>query len=240
LDSRQLVFICGGKGTRLRSGSGDLVPKSLTEVGGEPIVSRLIRTFLPLHTSEAAPVFIVAQGDSLTPQVIHARLGSKATIVEQAVPDGVANAVLLAASHLRDTALVFLGDIILEGEFSQPLPSESAVCVWKEAPDEATHENFGVRAAGGVVVEMVEKPANPKGLACGIGVYALTQDFIAQFANAPINPIKGEREITEALKYAVSRGHPLGTFEFSGIYVNINRLTDRTKAEEILNGLRRR
>lgn len=236
MSSRQLVFICGGKGTRLRGGAGDTVPKSVTEVAGEPIVSRLIRKFLPLHMSDAAPIFIVAKGDALTPQIIRARAGSNAIIVQQATPDGVANAILLALPHLRDSALVFLGDIILEGEFSQPLPTGSAVCVWKEAPDEATAENFGVRATDGVVVEMIEKPADPRGLACGIGVYALTPDFIAQFATAPINPVKGEREITEALKYVVSRGRSLGTFEFSGIYVNINRLADRAKAEEILRG----
>jgi glucose-1-phosphate thymidylyltransferase len=236
-DLTQLVFICGGKGSRLRGSSAAGLPKSLTKVGGEPIVSRLIKNYLPLHTSKSGPVFIVAQGDQLTPTLIRDLLGSKAIIVEQPSPDGVANAILLAAPHLTGHALVFLGDIVLKGEFSRPLPTESAVCIWKEAPDDAISQNFGVGAVNDSVVSLVEKPATPQGLLCGIGVYVLTREFISQFADAPINPVKGEREITEALKYVLSRGYPLRTFQFSGVYVNINRLADRSKAEEILRNM---
>ena len=65
-------------------------------------------------------------------------------------------------------------------------------------------------------------------------VYLLTRDVIAQFADAPVNPAKGEREITEALRHAMRRGLALRTFQFSGLYVNINRAADRSRAEEIL------
>lgn len=44
---RQLVFICGGKGTRLRGNAGTALPKSLTRVDGDPIVTRLVKQ--PLH-----------------------------------------------------------------------------------------------------------------------------------------------------------------------------------------------
>ncbi len=239
-DARQLVFICGGKGTRLRGSSASGLPKSLTEVDGDPIVTRLVKNSLHLHTSASPPVFIVAQGDELTPAVIRDLLGSKAVIVAQPSPDGVANAILLALPHLTAQALVFLGDIVLKGEFSHPLPTESAVCIWKEAPGAAIAENFGVVAENGTVVSMVEKPATAQGLLCGIGVYALTPALIAQFANSPINPVKGEREITEALKYTRGLGYPLRTFEFSGVYVNINRLSDKSQAEELLKGPARR
>jgi dTDP-glucose pyrophosphorylase len=234
---RQLVFICGGRGTRLRGDQPAGAPKSLTEIAGEPIVSRLIRQCLPLHTAGPGPIVIVAVGDELTPRLIRELLGSRAVVVEQAKPDGVANAILLAEPHLAGNALVFLGDIVLEGAFSEPLPSASAVCLWDEAPEDATRENFGVTLENGKVSELIEKPADPRGLACGIGVYALQRECIAQFANAPINPVKGEREITEALSYAMRHGFPLGAFRFSGAYININRLADRSHAEEVLRSL---
>jgi glucose-1-phosphate thymidylyltransferase len=230
----QLIFICGGRGTRLRGAHGAGLPKSLTEVGGEPIARRLIRQFQHLHTSGPGPIVIVARGDDLTPKVVRNALGSRAVIVEQEKPDGVANAILLAAPHLVADALVFLGDIVLHGELSVPLPSESAVCIWREAPPETTAENFGVVLENGAVVEMVEKPANPKGLLCGIGIYALTREAIALFATSPINPVKGEREITEALRHLVRHRVPLGAFEFSGRYININRIKDQERADELL------
>jgi dTDP-glucose pyrophosphorylase len=237
--SRQLVLICGGKGTRLRAGSASTLPKSLTNVAGEPIVTRLIRQFRAFHTAGPGPIVIVAQGDELTPNVVRESLGSRAIVVEQTRPDGVANAILLALPHLVAGAVVFLGDLVLEGSFSELPPSGSAVCLWNEAPDDATRENFGVVLADDVVIELVEKPQEPGGLACGIGVYALERDCIAQFANAPVNPAKGEREITEALRYVKQHGFPLRVFRFSGTYININRLADRSRAEEILGSLAR-
>jgi len=238
--SRQLVFICGGKGARLRADSASTLPKSLTEIAGEPIIGRLIRQFQSLHTAGPGPIAIVAQGDGLTPAVIRELLGSRAIIVEQAKPDGVANAILLAMPHLVSNALVFLGDIVLEGVFSEPPPSGSAVCLWNDAPDEATRENFGVQLENDIVVKLVEKPADPRGLKCGIGVYALQRDCIAQFAGAPINPLKGEREITAALCHIKDNGFPLRAFHFSGAYINVNRLADRSQAEVVLQSLSRR
>jgi glucose-1-phosphate thymidylyltransferase len=234
---RQLVLICGGRGTRLRADSAATLPKSMTEIAGEPIVRRLIRQFQPLHSAGPGPVVIVAQGDELTSRLVREQLGSRAVIIEQAKPDGVANAILLAAPHILDQALVFLGDVVLEGTFSEPLPSGSAVCLWDEAPVEATQENFGVIIEDGVVTELIEKPVEPRGLKCGIGVYALQRACIEKFVEAPINPVKGEREITEALRYVMRHGFPLGAFNFSGAYVNINRLADRSLAEETLNAL---
>jgi dTDP-glucose pyrophosphorylase len=238
--SRQLVLICGGKGTRLRGDSASTLPKSLTEIAGEPIVSRLIRQFEALHTAGPGPIVIVAQGDELTPKLIRELLGSRAVVVEQAKPDGVANAILLALPHLIGNALVFLGDIVLEGVFSEMPVSGSAVCLWDEAPDDATRENFGVLLENGMVAELIEKPTEPRELECGIGVYALDRDCIAEFAQAPINPVKGEREITEALRYVNHHGFPLHAFHFSGAYININRLADRSQAEEILETYVRR
>jgi dTDP-glucose pyrophosphorylase len=239
-DLRQLVFICGGKGTRLRSDSTSTLPKSLTEIAGESIIGRLIRQFQDLHTGGPGPIVIVAQGDELTPNVIRASLGMRPVIVEQEKPDGVANAILLALPHLVGNALIFLGDIVLEGAFSQLPGSGSAICVWDEAPDEATRENFGVMLKDGVVAELIEKPIDPRDLKCGIGVYALERDCIAQFAHSPIDPLRGEREITEALRYVNRTGFSLNAFHFSGAYININRLADRSRAEEILKLATRR
>jgi dTDP-glucose pyrophosphorylase len=234
--SRQLVLICGGKGTRLRSDSASTLPKSLTKIAGEPIVSRLIRQFQALHRAGPGPIVIVAQGDELTPKLVRELLGARAIVLEQAKPDGVANAILLALPHLVGNALVFLGDIVLEGTLSEP-PAGSAVCVWDEAPDDATRENFGVLLENDSVAELIEKPADPRGLKCGIGVYALQRNCVAQFAQAPINSAKGEREITEALRYVKHHGFPLQAFHFSGTYININRIVDRSRAEEFLKSL---
>lgn len=238
-EARQVVFICGGRGTRLRGAQGGGVPKSLTQIAGEPIARRLIRQFAPLHTTGPGPIVIVAQGDEATPEMVRGALGSRAVIVEQAAPDGVANAIRLAEPHLVADALVFLGDIILQGQLSEPPPGQSAVCIWRDAPLATIRENFGVVFKDGAVTELVEKPADPHGLLCGIGVYALTREAIALFASSPVNAVKGEREITEALRHLMRCGRPLQAFDFNGLYININRMTDREEAERLLAGAKR-
>lgn len=221
----------------MRADSAATLPKSMTEIAGEPIVQRLIRQFQPLHSAGPGPIVVVAQGDEFTPGLVREQLGSRAIIVEQAKPDGVANAILLAAPHLLGQAFVILGDVVLEGAFSDPLPSGSAVCLWDEAPGEVTRENFGVLIDDGAITELVEKPTDPGTLKCGIGVYALQRACIEKFAEAPINAAKGEREITEALRYVMQHGFPLDAFYFSGAYININRLADRSHAEAVLRSL---
>lgn len=42
---RDVVVLCGGRGTRLRSGAGGNLPKPLVEVGGRPIVEHVVRLY---------------------------------------------------------------------------------------------------------------------------------------------------------------------------------------------------
>lgn len=229
----QLVLVCGGRGTRLNHGRPHL-PKALTNIGGRSLVSHLIDSIGHFHTAAAPVVCIVAEEDDLTPRVVVELLGSGVTVVRQAVPDGVANAILLAMPHLHADALVCLGDIVVQGTFSPPPPSHSAVCIWKEPSSGAVSQNFGINVVDGVVTQLVEKPGDPAGFLCGVGIYVLARQLISEFAHVPVNPLKGEREITEALRFALGRGHTLLTFEFSGSYVNVNRSIDVVTAEEIL------
>src|SRR5262249_23481434 len=55
----QLVFICGGGGTRF-PGRPAGAPKSMVELGGEPLLGRLWRQLAPRHTSAAAPILVAA------------------------------------------------------------------------------------------------------------------------------------------------------------------------------------
>lgn len=229
----QLVFICGGRGTRF-PGRPAGAPKSMIELGGEPLLGRLWRQLAPRHTSPAPPVLVAAAGDDRVPRFAAARAPS-ARVIVQAEPDGVANAVLLALPHLEGPALVVLADIVLDGELGPP-PPPPALVTWPAAPPEVTRKNFGVRVGtDGAPVELVEKPAAADGLVCGIGLYWLTPDVIARFAAAPRNPRTGEREITAALAFTL-RETRYGLWEHRGRYFNVNSAEDLAEAEAAVGG----
>jgi len=222
----QLVLICGGRGMRW---PGRGVPKSMIELAGEPLVGRLWRQLRGL--CDGTPVIVAAAGDPTVPAFAAANIPA-ATVVSQAAPDGVANAVHLALPHLAGPALVVLGDIVIDGTLAPPPPAPALV-VWRDAPAVVTSRNFGVRLDGGVPAALVEKPADPTGVLCGLGLYWLTPAVIARLGVAPVNPATGEREITAALAFAMQDTR-FGVWDFAGRYFNLNTAADLAEAETAL------
>jgi glucose-1-phosphate thymidylyltransferase len=152
------------------------------------------------------------------------------------VPDGVANAVRLALPHLIGPALVVLGDIVLDGALACPPPPAPALVIWRDAPPGVTMRNFGIRVdAGGAPEALTEKPPDPTGLVCGLGLYWLTPEVIERFGAAPVNPRTQEREITAALAFAL-RDTRFGVWEFTGRYWNLNTAADLADAEAVVGG----
>jgi dTDP-glucose pyrophosphorylase len=166
----------------------------------------------------------------MVPAYVAAQIPS-AVVVAQAAPDGVANAFRLALPHLRGPALVVLGDIVIDGALAEPPPTAPALVIWRAAPPAVTSRNFGVVLDGaGAPERLVEKPTDPRGMHCGIGLYWLTRDVIEHFADAPINAATGEREITAALSFVMSRVR-FGVWDFAGRYFNLNTAADLADAE---------
>jgi dTDP-glucose pyrophosphorylase len=198
----------------------------MVQAGGEPLLARLLRWLAPLH-DDPTPVFIASAGDPHVPAFAAANVPG-ARVVLQERPDGVANAVLLAAPLLRaGPVLVVLGDLFLEGRLPLPAPQAPALVVWPEGPPASTRANFGVATgADGAVSDLVEKPADTEGLVCGVGAYLLTRTLIESFARAPVNAARGEREITEALRHTLREGARYATWPLHGRYVNVNTPAD--------------
>lgn len=212
----------------------------MVQVGGEPLLARLVRWLAPLH-DDPAPVFIASATDPFVPAYAAAQVPG-ARVVLQELPDGVANAALLAVPLLREgPVLVVLGDLLLEGALQRPAPEAPALVVWPEGPAASIRANFGVAVdSGGAVRDLVEKPddadLDSTGLVCGVGAYLLTRALIESFARAPVNAARGEREITEALRFTLREGARYQTWPLHGRYVNVNTAADLAEASREVSG----
>lgn len=227
----QAVLICGGKGTRFRPGLAG--PKSLAPVGGSTLLAGLVSQIGRFHTSPKPPVVVVDAHDQDTPEAL-ADLLPGARVVHQPQPDGVANALLLAQPLLDDVAIVTLGDLFLDGTFAS-IPREAGLAFWCDAPADETANNFGIAArADGFVSSVIEKPANPRGLSCGMGVYVLTPSVISCFHKARVDSRTGERGITDGIQAAIEAGVRFRAIAFSGYYKNVNTSADVMAVESYL------
>jgi dTDP-glucose pyrophosphorylase len=227
----QAVFICGGKGTRLRPRHAG--PKSLVRIGGSTLLAGLIARMSRFHSSSKPPVVIVDAQDHDTPEALVDLLPG-ARVVHQSQPDGVANALLLAQPLLDDIAIVTLGDLFLDGTFAS-IPQEAGVVFWRGASAEETAKNFGIRSrSDGFVSGVVEKPTHAHGFRCGMGVYVLTSSAISCFHKAPIDPRTGERGITYGIQAAIAAGLRFRATPFSGYYNNVNSSADVMAVENYL------
>ena len=230
----QLVFVCGGRGTRLTP--RQVGPKSLIPLGGSTLLARLAGALAGFHTSAKPPIVIVDARDQETPAAVTSLLPT-ARIVRQPRPDGVANALLLPEPQLDDRVCAVLGDVFVEGAFA-PFPHVPALLFWRDAPPEETRKNFGISLdCAGAVRAVIEKPHDCRDMRCGMGIYVLGRSVISGFCGAPIDARSGEQGMTTAIQSAIDAGLTFDAVPFSGYYNNVNSPFDVAAVEHRLGQL---
>ena len=113
METRQLVVLAGGLGTRLRAALAGL-PKPLADIGGKPLLERQIEAAarygfrdVLLLTSHGADQIAARLGDG-------AGLGVRLSYCVDATPLGTAGAVLAARDLLGERFAVCYGDVLFD------------------------------------------------------------------------------------------------------------------------------
>lgn len=230
----QLIFLAGGKGTRMQLEPLGVKKKCLVPLKGIPLLGHLIKSLKNHINSDLATVFVIPKNDNSIIEYVRG-LKIKAEFVEQEKPDGVVNAMLLAKNKLMtNEGLFILADIVLKGEVGrewQINQKKPSLFIWDQAPNSATQHNFGVKINSGKIVSVIEKPSRTKGLHCGMGMYFFNEHVLSLLEKAPVNPKSKEVEITDALSYCITKGIDFQPIIFEGYYSNINTLKDLRAAE---------
>ena len=198
------ILLLGGSGTRLYPMT-DVLSKQLLPVYDKPMfyypLSVLmladIREILVISTPRDLPLFqkMLRTGE---------QWGLSFRFCEQAKPEGIAQALLLAESFLEgDDVCLVLGDNLFYGaDFSELLIQEKKIVEQTQqanifAYQVQSPENFGVVEIGidGKPVSLEEKPNYPKSRWAVTGIYMYPKD--ASKLTKTITPSsRGELEIT--------------------------------------------
>ena len=233
------LILAGGAGTRLRpithTSAKQLVPvanKPILFYGLEHMVAAGI-TEIGFIVGDTRDEIMAAIGDG-------SRWGIDVTYIPQDAPLGLAHCVLIAREFLGDDHFVmYLGDNLLEQglvEFVEAFASDrgeaAAQILLHRVPDP---QRFGVAElnAGGEVVRLVEKPANPPSDLALVGVY-LFDPRIHEAVRAIEPSARGELEITDAIQWLVDQGHRVRTRILEGWWIDTGKLTPLLEANRLI------
>ena len=205
------IILAGGSGTRLYPITR-VVSKQLLPVYDKPMIyyplSVLmlagIREILVISTPEDLPRFEQLLGDG-------ARYGLKFSYAVQPRPEGLAQAFIIGAPFIgNDSAALILGDNIFFGHDLSKILNEAGrltkggLIFGYLVKDP---ERYGVVSfdASGRVIDIEEKPAQPKSRYAVPGLYFYDNDVVNVAANLKPSP-RGELEITDLNRVYLQRG----------------------------------
>jgi len=205
------IVLAGGSGTRLHPIT-QAVSKQLLPVYDKPMIyyplSVLmlagVRDVLVISTPHDLPMFRRLLGDG-------SQWGMQLSYVEQAAPNGLAEAFIIGADHIgADSVALVLGDNIFYGHgFSGQLREHATGidgCVLFGYPVRDP-ERYGVGEVDrdGKLVSIEEKPTKPRSNQAITGLYFYDNDVIG-IASGLQPSSRGELEITDVNRHYLARG----------------------------------
>jgi NDP-sugar pyrophosphorylase family protein len=217
------VILAAGRGKRL----GDLVaatPKPLLEVGGRPLIDRIIEAL----SHNGVQRFTVVTGylaDQLEAHLSD-RWGDAVAFVRQDEPRGTAHALLLARGPCAGAGFVLAwGDIaIAGGAYGSVLrgvrPADDVVLGvnWVEDPSQGASVVF---TDDGVVSKIVEKPSSPPPSHWNNAGIMVLSPSIWPHVDAVEPSSRGEYELTDALAALMKSGGVVRAIRLRGPWFDI-------------------
>lgn len=202
------VILAGGMGTRLKNLT-KVTNKHLVAVFDKPMIEYPLQT---LKDADIHDILIVTgpehAGDFMRFLGSGKDFGVKLTYRLQDEAGGIAQALGLSEDFIgKDKCMVILGDNILDESFveeSRKFECGSVAKIFlKEVQDP---ERFGVATIkDGKIIEIEEKPKQPKSNLAVIGVYMYGPDVFTVIKTLKPSA-RGELEITDVNNYFVKKG----------------------------------
>ena len=238
------IITAGGKGTRLRpityTSNKHLIP-----IANKPMIAYAIDAVVRAGIKDIGIVTNPDTGEEMK-QALTAMnsWGANFTFINQVAPIGLAHVVKVSRSFIEDEPFVFyLGDNVIVRGLDEFLDSfqksgDNVHLVLARVKDP---QRFGVaEIRNGLIVNVDEKPANPKSEYAVTGIYFYDKTIFEAVEN--IEPsARGELEISDAHQYLIEKGYRIGYSEATNWWKDTGKPEDLLEAnrlvlDQLLNG----
>lgn len=244
---RTAVILAGGRGVRLYP-STEEVPKPMLNVGGMPLLERVIG--LVREAGIGVVHMIVGYRQELIRGYFEdgQRHGLSIRYLENPYigikeKSGLSDALLLMEKYIDEPFLTILGDeVYVRGRhramverFDSSPECEAMIGVFSAADPAAIRKNYSVYVRpDGAVHALVEKPEKVDGALLGCGTYLFRPSVFDALRRTELSPRSGRRELADTLRLMADSGKRVSAFEICENYLNINYQEDLRTAEEML------
>jgi len=235
---KDALILAAGSGKRLGY-LGNLLPKTLFPVYNKPILHHIINF---LENCGVKNIYIVVnfQKEKIYEYIktIKNFLNLNVHFIEQNKLDGTANAILLLEEYFKNNNFItMLGDeFFITNSFDNMLnffyANDSIVteAMVVENNVELIQQTCCAKLnKDGRIIEILEKPQEPKYNICGCGIYLFRPEIFEFIRETEIHPIRKEKEITLTINNVAKIGKAYG-FMLDGYHVNINDSDELLKA----------
>jgi glucose-1-phosphate thymidylyltransferase len=212
------IIPVAGMGTRLRPHT-HTQPKVLLNVAGKPIIAHIMDQVIKTRIDHA--VFIVGHlGEMFESWARRMYPQLKLEFVEQPQTLGLGHAVGLGLDGNDGEVMIILGDTIFDVNLEKILSSPTSSLGVREVEDA---RRFGVvEVKNGWISNLIEKSPHPPTRLAIVGLYyikngARLKTCIDEIIRNNVT-VKGEYQITDALRLMVQKGEKIGIFPVEGWY----------------------
>lgn len=199
-----VIVPVAGEGTRLRPHT-HVVPKSLLNVAGKPILGHILDNLQALDIDNFA-IVLGAKADAIIDFCNKYPRDFRYVLQEKRL--GLGHAIYLGGQGLEGPTLVLLGDTVIDVDYNMFCKGKDNILAVKEV---AEPKRFGiVEVKDDLVIDLVEKPKQPKSNLAIVGLYYFRDickvvESVDHLMKSDIKT-KNEYQLTDALKYMLEKG----------------------------------
>jgi len=223
------VILTGGRGTRLQPLT-PAIPKALIPLLNRPLIAYSLDLLASAGIDE---IVIVVGGDHEGVAEAARKLappGVTVSVAEQAAPLGIGDAVTSVGAALDGRSVVVLAvDTHVSGEIRSAVDAFDAAAADAGLilhPTDRPHEMGIATLEGDRIVDLVEKPQEPRSDLAAVGIWMLGPATVDRLRTNPfIRPSDGETDLTGTIGEMVTEGADVRGWRLDGEWLDTGTLS---------------